>query len=48
MDSKQLMHYLNQVIAIAVTILLFSHIGNIKPADLEVAPTLLEETSLLD
>ncbi len=48
MDSKQLIHYINQVIALVITILLFSYLGKLKPVDVEVEPTLIEEIPLLD
>ena len=48
MDSKQLMHYINQVIAIAVTLLLFSYLGRGKPAGIEVEAPVVEEAPLLN
>ena len=48
MDSKQLMHYINQVIAIAITLLLFSYLGRGQPASVEVESPVIEETPLLD
>ncbi|MEM1254369.1 MAG: hypothetical protein AAGI69_18205 [Cyanobacteria bacterium P01_H01_bin.21] len=48
MDSKQLMHYINQVIAIAVTLLLFSYLGRGQPAGIKVESPSIEEIPLLD
>ncbi|EKV02277.1 hypothetical protein Lepto7375DRAFT_4500 [Leptolyngbya sp. PCC 7375] len=48
MDSKQLMHYINQVIAIAVTLLLFSYLGRGQPVGLEVESPAVENTPSLE